>query len=348
MSIVITTDKQKGEKVGVCKSIHSCAVISALAVVLPTRGEAGELGYAGVQVQPGVGIAGTTAASPPPGLYAFDQAFTYQARIAGPGAPKVGGSATTLNVNTGISGLLWAPGWTIFGATYDAVLVQPVGTADLGAPINSTQKGMANTYLIPGELSWRLGDSGFFVKANFGVSVPVDVSGPTGLGGMGNPWWTFRPGLIVSYLKDGWSLTAAVYAEINTKNSITGYRSGNVIDAEFSATKSFGKWRVGPIGYYVGQVGDDTSSAFYGYAVNVNRYNIWAAGGLVGYDFGPVQLNVWGAKEVFANASGGTSFNGIDSATTTQGFKLFASVSYRLWAPDQPASAPAGRRQFTR
>ena len=40
--------------------------------------------------------------------------------------------------------------------------------------------------------------------------------------------------------------------------------------------------------YYVGQISSDRSSAFYGGAINVNRYDIWAAGGMIGYNFGPV------------------------------------------------------------
>jgi hypothetical protein len=38
------------------------------------------------------------------------------------------------------------------------------------------------------------------------------------------------------------------------------------------------------VAYYVGQVSDDTSSAFYQGAINVNRYNIWAAGAELGYN----------------------------------------------------------------
>jgi hypothetical protein len=88
------------------------------------------------------------------------------------------------------------------------------------------------------------------------------------------------------------------------------------------------------VGYYVGQVGNDTSSAFYNYAINANRFNLWAVGGLVGYNFGPAQLNVWGVDEFSADASGGTPVAGIAKGAIAQGFKLYASVSYKLWAPE--------------
>jgi hypothetical protein len=105
--------------------------------------------------------------------------------------------------------------------------------------------------------------------------------------------------------------------------------SGDVLDVSFIATKAIGKWTIGPVGYYVGQVTNDTSSAFYHNAINVNSYNVWAAGGMVGYDFGPAQLNAWMVDEFSANASG-------PAGSITQGVKFFASLSYRLWAPDEP------------
>jgi hypothetical protein len=147
--------------------------------------------------------------------------------------------------------------------------------------------------------------------------------------------------LVVSYLKDGWNLTANIFQEMNTKSTVTGYKSGDVLHVEFTATKTVGKWTVGPVAYYAGQVTDDTSSAFYGGAINTNRYNIWAAGGLVGYNFGPAALNVWALSEISAHASGGTPMGGLDGATITKGFSVFASLSYRLWAPDE---APASQK----
>ncbi|MCC8953520.1 transporter [Bradyrhizobium sp. Pear77] len=203
------------------------------------------------------------------------------------------------------NGFLFVPGWTFLGATYTAVLVQPFIMASVGSPINAQMAGMHNTYIVPAELSWKLGDTGFFVKAGLGMYVPDGTkTGVNGLGNLGNPWWTFQPEVIVSYLKDNWNLTANFFAEFNTKNTITGYTSGDVFNAEFTAAKTIGKWTIGPVAYYAGQVSDDTSSAFYGGVINVNRYNIWAAGGLIGYDFGPAALNVWAFDEVSSRARG--------------------------------------------
>lgn len=318
------------------RAISLVAAGAAITLVQPAA--AYEFGYSGWAQKPGITLGGGTAGAPPPGLYSFNQVFTYQSEIVGPGAPNVGGRPTPVHAAVEASGLLWVPGWTFLGATYDAVIVQPWIMADVGSPVSINPVGMHNTYIVPAELSWKLGDSGFFIKTGLGIYVPDGtMSGVNGLASVGNPWWTFQPEFVVSYLKDGWNLTANVFEEINTASTRTGYRSGDVLHAEFTATKTIGNWTLGPVAYYAGQVTNDKSSAFYGGAINTNRYALWAAGGLVGYNFGPVQLNVWATHEFSATASGGTAGPpGIDTASITKGYSVFANLSFRLWGPDQP------------
>lgn len=306
--------------------------LAAGAAMSVTSVQAYEFGGPAQAVQPGVNLGNNSAAAPPPGIYMIDQFISYQSRLVGPGAPNVNNSATTVDANIITGVLLFVPGWTFLGASYDAVLVQPYGVGAAGAPIGQPKAGLHNTYIIPAELSWKLGDSGFYVKAGLGVSIPDGtIQGATGLNSIGNPWWSFVPQLSFSYLKDGWNLTLISQYETNTRNTITNYKSGDVLDVAFIATKAIGKWTLGPVGYYVGQVTNDTSSAFYHNAINVNRYNVWAAGGLVGYNFGPAQLNVWMVDEFSANASG-------PAGSVTQGVKFFASLNYRIWAPDEPVT----------
>jgi hypothetical protein len=311
-------------------------VAAALAIGASQTAQAYETGYFGWQQKPGITLGGGTAAEPPPGLYMFDQFFNYQAKIVGSGAPNVGGNATTARGTVGITGFIYSPGWTFLGASYDAVIVQPWVSAEVGGPVNINPSGIHNTLIIPGELSWKLGDSGVFIKAALGVYVPDGtVNGINGNGNVGNPWWTFQPNLVFSYLKDGWNLTANFYDEINTRNTVTKYRTGDIFHAEFTATKRIGQWTIGPVGYFVGQITDDQSSAFYRGAISSNRYALWAAGGLVGYDFGPVALNVWATDEFSASVSGGTPGLAL-SNTITKGYSVFGQLSYRLWGPEGP------------
>ena len=304
--------------------------------------QAYEAGAAGWAQKPGITLGGSSAAAPPPGLYMVDQVFTYQTNLTGPGNNVLNPHGTTTGVPAavGVAAFVWVPGWTFLGATYNASWAIPAGMFAAGSPVNAEASGMINTFIAPVELSWKLADSGFFVKSGLGMYVPDGtVTGINGLGNLGNAWWTFMPEFVVSYLKDGWNLTANIYGEINTKSTVTDYRGGDLLHAEFTATKSIGKWTVGPVAYYVGQVSDDRSSAFYGGAINVNRYNIWAVGGSLSYNFGPAQLTFWALDEVSASASGGTPqlFPG---PTITKGVSAFAQLSYRLWAPDAPVSPP--------
>jgi hypothetical protein len=314
------------------------AIAGGAAIGASWQAQAYESGWPGWSQKPGITLGGGTAAEPPPGIYMFDQVFTYQSKLVGSGTAPFPNSIQAHGAIEA-NGFIFVPGWTFLGASYDAVIVQPFEMADVGAPVNINPAGIHNTYIVPGELSWKLGDSGVFIKAALGMYVPDgSISGPSGLGNVGNPWWTFQPNLVFSYLKDGWNLTANFYDEINTRNTITKYQTGDIFHAEFAATKRIGKWTVGPIAYYVGQVTDDKSSAFYGGAVNANRYSLWAAGALVGYDFGPVALNVWATDEFSASVSGGTPLLPL-SNTITKGYSVFGQLSYRLWGPDAPAAS---------
>ncbi len=319
--------------------IALCATsICVTSICASTSARAFEKGFPAQELIPGITI-NATAAAPPPGIYMFNQAITYQPVLVGPGAPSANGKATPVPLNGAAVGVLFVPGWSFLGATYDAVLVQAVAQKSFGPPVNTEYGGLHNTYIVPVELSWKLSDSGFYVKSGLGISVPTgEISGPSGLGNFGNPWYTFHPSLYVSYLKDGWILTANMSMEINTKNTITDYQGGNILHADLAALRRFGKWTLGPVGYYYGQISDDKSSAFYNGAINVNRFDVWAAGGLLGYDFGPAALNLWAVDEFYANASGGTP---VDKASVTQGWKVFASLSYRLWAPEEAPKTPA-------
>jgi hypothetical protein len=329
------------------KLISKAALFAAGVVALSwSPAQAFEPGAA-AQSKAGV-LIGASAGVPPPGIYMFNQVFTYQANLAGPGTAAIG-TKTGVHANVDVQGFLFVPGWTFLGATYDAVIAQPFVDTSIGTPINAQFSGVHNTYFVPVELSWKLGTSGFQFKTGVGIYAPDGtVNGPTGLGNTGAPYWTFQPEGIFSYLKDGWNLSAAIYAELNTANSITGYTSGNILHADFTATKTIGKWTFGPVAYYEGQVSNDSCSsaicqATYGVtpgavaALTNNRFNVWAVGALVAYDFGPAALSVWATQEVSAKASNAAALaaTGFDSSTVSQGMTVFATLSYRLWGPDE-------------
>lgn len=311
-------------------AIHWAAAAIAVAGFMPMTASAYEFGYPGASLPAGVDIL-NVAASPPPGFYSFSEVYTSQSHYVGPGAPNVGGVAADAHVAGFATGLLYSASWTLFGAHYAARVVAPFSMVDAGAPLNVQKAGVRNTYISAAELSWQLGNTGLFTKVTLGGTIPTGtITGSAGMSSIGTPWWILQPALAVSYLKNGWNFTVTTMAEFNTPNWKTNYRTGDILHANFVATKTIGRWTFGPIATYVGQVSDDSSSAFYHHAVNVNRYNVFSMGALMGYDFGPCAVNVWFAKDLTANASGGTLKNGADSASITKGYKVFASLSFPL------------------
>jgi hypothetical protein len=146
------------------KTLLAAASIAAFAFSPAYANE----GY-GAQSKPGV-LIGASAGVPPPGIYMFDQVFTYQANVAGPG----NGGNTRIGLQAGVTtqGFVFVPGWTFLGAKYDAVIAQPWEFVSVGMPTNAQLSGMFNTYIAPVELSWKLGTSGFVFKTGLGIYVP--------------------------------------------------------------------------------------------------------------------------------------------------------------------------------
>ncbi|MET4631747.1 hypothetical protein ABIB83_008812 [Bradyrhizobium sp. I1.8.5] len=113
---------------------------------------------------------------------------------------------------------------------------------------------MYNTYIAPIELSWKLGDTGFFTKVGLGTYLPDGTqTGLAKLSNVGDPYWTFIPQLSFSYLKNGWNFTANVYNEMNTASSVTDYTTGNIFHVDITATKQIDRWTIGPVGSMSGR-----------------------------------------------------------------------------------------------
>jgi hypothetical protein len=328
------------------KTLLAAAGVAAFAL---SPANAYEAGYPGWASKPGV-LIGASAGVPPPGIYMFNQVFTYQSNLVGPGTTTLGlGTHDGVHAAVDVQGFLFVPGWTFLGATYDAVVVFPFVMYGVSSPLNlnvgfaSENGGMHNTYIAPIELSWKLGTSGFVVKTGLGIYVPDgSIQGPTGLNNVGNPWWTFQPELIISYLAGGWNLSAALYEEFNTANSRDQYTTGDIFHADFTATKTFGKWTIGPVAYYVAQVSNDkcpalTCTPAVPLVANAQRFHLFAVGGLVEYNFGPASLSVWATQEVSASARNAAVPVAADASLITQGATVFATLSYRIWAPEEPA-----------
>ena len=127
-----------------------------------------------------------------------------------------------------------------------------------------------NTFFNPIALSWNLG-GGLFVSAGFNFTAPTGTKGRGSFANFTpNPsYWTFEPSFAVSYLGNNWVASANFFYDINTASSgtccVSGalnngltITSGNALYGDLMALYKFGKWSVGPVGYFEVQTTSDT------------------------------------------------------------------------------------------
>ena len=253
-------------------------------------------------------------ALPPPGVYG---GFAIDVTGLGP-SPGKGNQATGFSSapTPGFGqSLLFVPGWTFFGATYAAQLVQgeyfglgntPVNPPFAASAINGPE--LANTTFNPITLSWDL-THGSFTAVGINIIAPIGSQWHSTLTDINlNPdYWTFAPAWALSYIDASWFLSANFRYDINTASrgvtmgapvlpgsAANGFVSGNELFGDFTGLYRIGKWQFGPVGYFEAQTTADKpgggvpcTPAICGYQSQI------ALGALVGYDFGPVALQAW-------------------------------------------------------
>ena len=165
------------------------------------------------------------------------------------------------------------------------------------------------------------------MAAFFGPPLGTISRGPfnNGLGNIGAPYWIFDQHLAISYLPPDLNLTANIIHAVNTGNTYSHVTNGNTLNLDFTATKRFQGFEIGPVGYLAAQVTSDSGcAAFYGRGICA-----WGAkaavGGLIGYDFGVMNLTLAVTDSVYRrNAS--------------DGWRVWSTLTLRLWGPDRHPS----------
>jgi hypothetical protein len=269
---------------------------------------------------PGLAEGLASGALPPEGVYFANSTMYASAKIYDKDGNR---THTHADIFVDVPIVMWVPGVKLWGADYGVVLAQPfdyLNTIVDNTPMSYDMSswGMFNTYVAPVQLSWKLPED-FHVMAGFGFYAPTGhfekppyVGGH--FGGIANSigFWTLEPVLGVSWLRDGWNLSANFTYGINFENPDTHYTSGNVFQGDYTATKRIGEWTVGVGGYSVNQLNDDKSKIASKQtqidSENGNRATKYAAGPLVGYDFGPFSLTGYlnygfGAKNTCSSAT---------------------------------------------
>jgi hypothetical protein len=302
-------------------------------VALTQSGFARELGV-GPQYTIGSSLGTPSGGNPPPGLYFIAGANYYKTNIVDQNGNNPANNKLSLGVST--AQFVWVPGWTFLGASYSATVLQPYVAAQTTTNgVTTSANGFADTLWSPINLSWALGNA-WFASAGLGFYAPNGtISGPNGTSGIGAPFWTFEPSVAISYLGNGYNLTAKLAYNTNTANPNTKFRSGDQLFLDLTATKTFGKWELGPVAYYHNQVtADSDPNRTYAFLNSIGvpvytRPTSFALGGLVAYNITPeAKLRLVVTDDVYARSS-------------VQGWRVWTKLGIKLYGDDRPVSSTA-------
>ncbi|GLK69309.1 hypothetical protein GCM10008179_29470 [Hansschlegelia plantiphila] len=176
---------------------------------------------------------------------------------------------------------------------------------DISSEGSSHDFGLYNTYLAA-QISWPIAD-GLRFGYRIGGYVPQHDSTALAYG-------TIEQRAGFTYLKDGWQATANFMY-----GNPVGHDSRLAPDyfvGDFSITKAFGKWGLGPVAH----MSKDLTSP----GSNYQKQSQFALGGLVSYDFGGATLQVKLTKDVSQK-----NYGGKETAVWT-------NLIVPLWAPEAP------------
>lgn len=267
--------------------------------------------FAGITKQPGETVGLASGAPLPEGVY-FVNTLDWGVRTVQNGAD------TKLLVDIPV--IAWSTPWTVFGGNVQIIGAAPMIHADVPA-INASNYGFYNPFLA-GRIAWDLGGgfgfsylSGFYFNAG-DKDVRVRAT-------------TWRQDFAASYTGDGWNLTANLTWGITfDTDRAAGGKTSNGLGLDVTATKTFGKWELGLAAF--GSTEYDLPN---GQTVKTKQF---AVGPLVGYNFGPVILQAYLTRDVYArntsfNARTGNSTNGKDT-------RIWGRVIIPLWTPATPAA----------
>jgi hypothetical protein len=280
---------------------------AALLALMPLSGAQAFEGGAVTALQPGVTTGNAAGALPPPGLYYNTDADWETGTVVGGSGHKVSIAGQNLHASNvaWVNSLLWVPGWHFLGADYGAMIAQPIKWASTHWSGGTTYKsgGLMGTVVSPEIMSWNLG-GGFHVSQgmafvlNDGYTTSAYNAGAgrnmTTNYNLANAFYTFEPSFAISYLNNGWNLTANNVLDFNTKNQTTDYQSGNIYYLDLTAAKRFGDWTFGLLGNYTQQFTDDEVGGQVVPAANGfgrgSRVMHVKVGPMVSYDFGRFQV----------------------------------------------------------
>ncbi|MGU3666158.1 transporter [Methylobacterium sp. A49B] len=316
----------------------------AAGTVALTVGMASTIAQAQTTTVPGEQVGLAVGAPLPEGVYAIN---TFLYRQTAPSVP--------VDVGVNIPVLVWSTPLVLAGGRFELALAPPTVFAF------GKNRGNASIRDVSVNVGTFVGGIwAFDLGSNFGVSLlggvylneldgdrgvlvgrnGVALGGPPLLPQLASN--TYRFGIAGSYTGNGWNLTANLTANIyDSPAKFPGFNTvgfGNTrgpfiisdsLNLDLTATKKFGNFEIGAIGY--GTYNFDISAASLA-AGNRGRF---AVGGLIGYDFGKFTAQFYAARDV------------VTAVPRTASTELWGRIVVPLYSPTPvvaPAPAPLVRK----
>jgi Putative MetA-pathway of phenol degradation len=268
----------------------SMAFAAACALSLCVTGSA----FAGSVTQPGETVGVAAGAPLPPGFY-FINTADWGCRNTSPEDTCVG---VTIPVGA------WSTPWTLLGARVQFLVATPA--IEVGVHNTTYLRSMYNP-LVSGQLAWDLGNGFGF---SYLLGAYIDINGELAWSST-----SVNQRFALSYTANDWNLTANVIYGIQL-DSVTnrpqisacpapfGLNGCNpdFVNLDLTATKKFGKWELGMVGYGSW----DVSTPIAGYM----KQTQFALGGLIGYNFGNIILQGYVTTDVAESNYGGRDTRG--------------------------------------
>lgn len=276
---------------------------AALAAIALCTG-ADRSAQAAAVTQPGEQVGLAPGLPLPEGFYAFDTFSWGRADRR---------DAAGIGVN--IPFLIYASPLKIFGARIEPVVAFPsvfINT-HFPAPVPNREVSTFYTPFLGSIFAWDLG-AGFGASYIAGAYLPYGDRGSLGLGLLGTPLLpqassaTMTQRVAATYVGDG-SLNLSAILTYNRPFDAHGRFGGPVgaaigplpvadqLNLDLTATKKFGKFEIGAVAYGYTDLPVNRRDRLFS---RFQREGYIAAGGLVGYDFGPVILQSFVTREIIA------------------------------------------------
>ena len=276
------------------------AALAVAGLVTAVTGQA----RAGAVTLPGEQVGLAPGLPLPEGFYAFDTFSWGKADHR---------DAAEIGVN--IPFVIYSSPLKIFGARIEPVVAFPsvfINT-HFPAPIPNKDVSVFYTPFLGSIFAWNLG-GGFGVSYVAGAYLPYGDRGSLGLGLHGTPLITQAASATLSqrvaatYVGDG-SFNLSAVLTYNRPFDAHGQFGGPIgtaigpipladqLNLDLTATKKFGHFEVGAVAYGYTDLPVNRRDRLFS---RFQRDGFIAAGGLVGYDFGPVILQTFVTREILA------------------------------------------------